>query len=275
MAILRDLSLISVAVMIDGKPAQEYQHPCLPKPTYLDERQNLPEARCFIESQDGKAYMIRYRVSPLFFLSHSTDRLIIAVFVDGQLFGERVVLKTQVNNNLDYINVIQYGQRILPDGSSEWYGMMFKKVIMEEADQKTNEADLRRIKTLGNIEVVVRVAKGAANHPTALSPDDGVRNVSPAFSQKALVLNDLEKAHATNYPKIDGDFTLDSIPVQDVKSIGQFFFFYRPHEFLEHRNILDPCFANHDVHGMRHSAQDDRVSVMPNGRFLIDLTRSP
>ncbi|KAL7755437.1 hypothetical protein ACKLNR_014535 [Fusarium oxysporum f. sp. zingiberi] len=276
MAILPAVPHISITVLIDGMPAREYQPSCLPQPIYLDGRDKLPMARCFIESQAEKAYKIRYRVSPLFFFPHDTDILIIAIFIDGQLFDERAVLKTQLNG-LDYIEEIWYRQRNLTDGSSEWYGMAFKKVTMEEADQKTTEADLQRIKTLGTIEVVVRVAKGAAHRPTAPSLDDGKRNESLAFSQKALVLNYHEKGHGTSYRKIDDNCALDSrpLPVQNIKSLGQFLFFYRSHDFLKARNILDPRFVNHDAHGMRHPTQDNRVSIMSNGRTLIDLTGDP
>ncbi|EXM13359.1 hypothetical protein FOTG_18186 [Fusarium oxysporum f. sp. vasinfectum 25433] len=144
----------------------------------------------------------------------------------------------------------------------------------EEADQATTNADLQRIKTLGTIKVVVGVAKGATQLQEAPSFDDGKKNESLALSQKALVLDNHERGHGTSYRKIDDNRVFDSPPLltPDTQSLGCFFFFYRPHDFFEAWNMLDPSFIKHEVHGMQQPTQGSRASIVPAGSTVIDLT---
>ncbi|CVL09007.1 uncharacterized protein FMAN_14284 [Fusarium mangiferae] len=292
---------IAVAVVIDGRRAQEYQPPWLLSPPESNRRHGLPIAKCYIESQSQKAFKIQCRVSPRFSFPPDTDLLLVSVFVDGHFFDSRAFPKTE----LGCIEEIGHRQRDPTDPSSGWYNMTFQKLTsVEDADQKTINADSQRIKTVGIIRVVVGVAKSVTRSPKAprfddgkrheplrtsrngLAPndleqglgtrfDDGESNKFLEFSQKVLVLNNLDQGHGTSYHKVDDAFDSVTLPCRNRQALGCFVFYYRPYDVLHAEDILNPNFVNHDAHGMRLSTQDDRVSIMSNGRIAIDLTRGP
>ncbi|KAF9765083.1 hypothetical protein IL306_002694 [Fusarium sp. DS 682] len=201
MAILPAIPGISIVILVDDEPAQEYQPPSLPTPIDSTERQNLPKARCFIESRAGSPYKIRYRVSPLFSFPDGTDVLVFSVFVDGKPFSTPCVSKEKLHGrDHDHNGEISYCQRDLPDGSSESYGLAFEDLtLMEEVDCGTIHTDIQRIKTLGAIQVVVQIAKRATQQTVGHSLDDDKRNVSLAFSHKKLILNGHGQSHGTKF----------------------------------------------------------------------------
>ncbi|KAF5705641.1 hypothetical protein FGLOB1_7858 [Fusarium globosum] len=153
--------------------------------------------------------------------------------------------------------------------------MTFQKLTsVEDAGQEIIEADSQHIKTVGTIQVVAGVAKLVAR-PKAPRFEDGKRHEPICFSRNKLVLNCVEQGHGTSYRKIDD--ALDSVTLLHRVSqpLGHLLFFYRPHDVLDAKGILNPNFVNNDTHGMRLSTQDGRVSVMSDGTPVIDLTRCP
>jgi hypothetical protein len=125
MAILPYIPGINITVLVDDEPAQEYQPYKIPTPFDSTRNQDLPQTKCFIESQAGSPYAIRFKISPLFLFPDDTDVLIISVFVDGKPFDERCIPRSRLYG-ADYMDKIWYCQRDLPDGPSESYTLAFE-----------------------------------------------------------------------------------------------------------------------------------------------------
>ncbi|KAH7232324.1 uncharacterized protein BKA55DRAFT_598302 [Fusarium redolens] len=223
--------------------ASDYQPYEIPTPFDSTMNQDLPQTKCFIESQAGSPFAIRFKISPLFSFPDDTDVLIISVFVDGKPFDEKCIPRSRLYG-ADYMDKI-------------WY--------LEEADRETVNTDLERIKALGTIQVAVQVAKRIAPGPVVNDFHDDKRHKSLTIVNNALVLNGHGRTHGTSYIKTDESRSFKYTTVDNVQYLGNFFFFYLSRDSPEGEGIFDHRFINQYADDMFHPASCYNVTIMSNG----------
>ncbi|EMT72146.1 hypothetical protein FOC4_g10004002 [Fusarium odoratissimum] len=205
MAILPFTPGINVAVLVDGEPAKEYQPWEFPEPFDATMNQGIPHTKCYVKSQAGSPYAIRFRISSVFTFPNDTDAVTISVYVDGKPFDNKCIRKSTLagasNLGIEYVGEISYCQRDFSDGSSKSYRPVFGDIRpVDEADSESVNTDLERIKALGTIQVAIEVGKQIA--PVPMGNDDfsdDKRNESLAIDNKALLLNGHGQIHGTTY----------------------------------------------------------------------------
>ncbi|WKT52510.1 hypothetical protein QSH57_003024 [Fusarium oxysporum f. sp. vasinfectum] len=267
---------INIAVLVDGKPAKEYQPWEFPEPFDATMNQGILHTKCYIESQAGSPYAIRFRISSLFTFPDDTDAITISVYVDGKPFDNKCIQKSTLagasNLGVEYVDEISYCQRDFSDGSSEYYRPVFDDIrpgkstatiidykitntnTVDEADGKSVNSDLQRIKTSGTIQVAIEVGKQTA--PVPMGDDnfcDDKRNESLAIDNKALLLNGYGQIHGTTYTKTDETRQMTYTAVDDEQHLGNFFF------YLSISSFIDP-WADDMVH----------VLSLPKVRHMLD-----
>ncbi|KAF4954203.1 hypothetical protein FGADI_5416 [Fusarium gaditjirri] len=94
MAIRPQVPGLSVSIRVDHQPAEEYHPPHITpvRDPHLDDE--VAVTHCFIESQTGKDFRVRYRFSPLFTFPDGADFFIIKFFVDGIKCQEQLIRRT-------------------------------------------------------------------------------------------------------------------------------------------------------------------------------------
>ncbi|EXL98078.1 hypothetical protein FOIG_09637 [Fusarium odoratissimum NRRL 54006] len=232
MAILPFTPGINVAVLVDGEPAKEYQPWEFPEPFDATMNQGIPHTKCYVKSQAGSPYAIRFRISSVFTFPNDTDAVTISVYVDGKPFDNKCIRKSTLagasNLGIEYVGEISYCQRDFSDGSSKSYRPVFGDIRpVDEADSESVNTDLERIKALGTIQVAIEVGKQIA--PVPMGNDDfsdDKRNESLAIDNKALLLNGHGQIHGTTYTKTDETRQMTYTTVDDEQHLGNLFFFY-------------------------------------------------
>ncbi|EXA35134.1 hypothetical protein FOVG_13905 [Fusarium oxysporum f. sp. pisi HDV247] len=231
MAVLPFTPGINIAVLVDGKPAKEYQPWESPEPFDATMNQGIPHTKCYIKSQAGSPYAIRFRISSFFTFPDDTNAVAISVYVDGKPFDNNCIRQSTLvgaaNLGVDYVDEISYCQRDFSDSSSESYRPVFGDIRpVYGADSESVNSDLQRIKTLGTIQVAIEVGKQTA--PVPMGDDnfcDDKRNESLAIDNKALLLNGYGQIHGTTYTKTDETRQMTYTAVDDEQHLGNFFFY--------------------------------------------------
>ncbi|EWZ30377.1 hypothetical protein FOZG_15864 [Fusarium oxysporum Fo47] len=184
MAVLPFTPDINIAVLVDAEPAKEYQPWEFPELFDAAINQGIPHTKCYIQSQAGYPYAIRFRISSLFTFPDDTDAVTISVYVDGKPFDNKCIRKSTLAGASN-LGVEPVFEDIRP---------------VDEADGESVNSDLQRIKTLGTIQVAIEVRKQTA--PVPMGDDDFCddnRNESLAIDNKALLLNGHVQIHGTTY----------------------------------------------------------------------------
>ncbi|KAK2688293.1 hypothetical protein QWA68_013040 [Fusarium oxysporum] len=261
---------INIAVLVDGKPAKEYQPWEFPEPFDATMNQGILHTKCYIESQAGSPYAIRFRISSLFTFPDDTDAITISVYVDGKPFDNKCTRKSTLagasNLVVEYVDEISYCQRDFSDGSSESYRPVFEDIRpVDEADGESVSSDLQRIKTLGTIQVAIEVGKQTA--PVPMGNDDfcdDKRNESLAIDNRALLINGHGQIHGTTYTKTDETRQMTYTTVDDEQQLGNFFFFYLSSHSPGAQFFFQPRFIDRWADDMIH------VLSLPKVRHMLD-----
>jgi hypothetical protein len=107
MAVLPFTPGINIAVLVDGEPAKEYQPWEFPEIFDAIMNQGIPHTKCYIKSQAGSPFAIRFRISSLFTFPDDTDAVTISVYVDGKPFDNKCIRKSTLagasNLGVEYV----------------------------------------------------------------------------------------------------------------------------------------------------------------------------
>ncbi|RKL11520.1 hypothetical protein BFJ71_g4 [Fusarium oxysporum] len=179
--------------------------------------QGIPHTKCYIKSQAGSPYAIRFRISSLFTFPDDTDAVTISVYVDGKPFDSKCIRKITLAGASN-LGVEPVFEDIRP---------------VDEADGESVNSDLQRIKTLGTVQVAIEVGKQTT--PVPMGDDDfcdDKRNESLAIDNKAPLLNGHVQIHGTTYTKTDETRQMTYTTVDVEQHLGNFFFFYLSRRIL-------------------------------------------
>ncbi|KAL5593117.1 hypothetical protein FOBRF1_012219 [Fusarium oxysporum] len=248
MAILPFTPGINVAVRVDGEPAKEYQPWEFPEPFDATMNQRIPHTKCYIQSQAGTPYAIRFRISSLFTFPNGTDAVTISVYVDGKPFDNRCIRQSKLagaaNLGVDYVDEISYCQRDFSDGSSESYRPVFGDIRPDEADSESFNTDLERIEALGTIQVAIEVGKQTAHVP--------------------MGRDDFCDDKRNDYTKTDETRQMTYTTVDDEQHLGNFFFFYLSRHSPGAQFFFQPRFIDQWANDMID------VLSLPKVRHMLD-----
>ncbi|SCO92218.1 uncharacterized protein FRV6_16346 [Fusarium oxysporum] len=248
MAVLPLTPGINIAVLVDGEPAKEYQPWEFPEIFDATMNQGIPHTKCYIKSQAGRPYAIRFRISSLFTFPDDTDAVTISVYVDGKPFDNKCIRKSTLVSASN-LGVEPVCEDIRP---------------VDEADGESVNSDLQRIKTLGTVQVAIEVGKQTA--PVPMGDDnfcDDKRNESLAIDNKALLLNGHGQIHGTTYTKTDETRQMTYTAVDGEQHLGNFFFYLSRHspgaQFFFQPGFIGP-WADDMIH----------VLSLPKVRHMLD-----
>ncbi|RBR15764.1 hypothetical protein FVER53590_25942 [Fusarium verticillioides] len=281
MAILPAVPAFFTTIVVNGEPADEYQPPHITIP-YDAQFENVPRTRCFIASETGQSYSIRFRLSPHFYFGDSTDTLLISIYIDGNLIEESLVFKHLVREQ-DFIEYISHRHRDYADGNRVTESFFFQDLAPTECTTAaTLQADMQLVKTLGTIRVVLTSAKTLDCDPKhgplhdASGEAESINSLQ--LSTKALILNGNGQTHGTGFQQVDVPVHIGYYDVEVREAIGCFDFVYLSPDTLEAQKILDPAYINQAAQGMPQTLEPApeppryAVRTMSNGCLEIDLT---
>ncbi|KAF5539768.1 hypothetical protein FNAPI_10703 [Fusarium napiforme] len=281
MAILPAVPAFSTTIVVNGEPADEYQPPHIPIP-YDAGFENVPRTRCFIASETGQSYSIRFRLSPHFNFGENTDTLLVSTYIDGNLIEESLVFKSLVREQ-DFIEYISHRTREYADGNRITETFSFQDLVPTECTTAaTLRADMQLVKTLGTIRVVLTSAKTLDYDPKHGPLHDAsgeAESIGPLqVSTKALILNGNGQTHGTGFQQVDDPVHFGYYDVEVREAIGCFDFVYLSPDTLAAQKILDPAHINQAAQGMPQTLEPApeppryAVRTMSNGCLEIDLT---
>ncbi|CVL06921.1 uncharacterized protein FMAN_12014 [Fusarium mangiferae] len=237
MAVHPDIPGINISILVDNKPATEHIPSPEDFPPLIDAtgHTRVEHNRCHIESQAGKHFAIRFRISPVFKFPRGKTTLIISIYVDGKPFDNRVILKRIILNktrlNREYVDTISYCHREFPDGSSECYKPFFQDIRHPgyQAEDGSGISDPQRIEALGSIQVAIEVARETTS--SAIMADDEFsddkRNETLVVDNAALHRYGSGQIHATTYTRTAEPLDMQYVAVDREQHIGNFFFYYQ------------------------------------------------
>lgn len=225
MAVLPLIPGINVSILVDGTPATE--HIPVPEdfPPFIDStgHQGVEHNRCHIESQAGKHFAIRIKISSIFKFFPGENTLIVSIYIDGNPFDNVVIPRRYIvsaaREDEEYNEVISCCHREFPDGSSECYKPVFRDIrhpgksttrptdhnmtnvnAAYQTDDALSISDVESIMALGSIQVAIEVARETG--PGVMGNDefsDDKSNETLVIDNEVLQRDGSGQIHATTY----------------------------------------------------------------------------
>ncbi|KAM0341201.1 hypothetical protein ACHAPU_010131 [Fusarium lateritium] len=202
MAILPNVKGLSVRIVIDGEPADEFKPPTGSSLNSDVGTHEIPNMHRFIESQSRRPYAIEVDCQSDFHFAGHCNAVIFDATVDGSIVLSLLVDARRFQRPGGYVQKL--AQR--HNGTQRDVDLVFQDLqTIEDAGRDIVKADLERLKTLGTIKVVVHQAKISADEKTGGSSAKSVATASAQqvepqeVALKALILDDKGHTHGTRY----------------------------------------------------------------------------
>ncbi|PCD21513.1 hypothetical protein AU210_016474 [Fusarium oxysporum f. sp. radicis-cucumerinum] len=261
MAIIKKVPEISVSIAIEGKEADEYD-PCHEKDQAQDE---VPTVRRYIQAQSGSKYSISYRISPNFQFKNGTDMLGLHIYVDGSHFHSKYIRESDLGGSECCGQVpSRHTKR-----QEQVEALVFSPVQpIEDASRKTVDEDVRRVKRMGSIQIVVNTWK--AELIEDLKPSNFPPSRSPYVAQKALSKSSRGVTHTTLYKTFRARKTAvfsRYIRLTNKHKVSVFKFRYASRESIERQ-----CIKLNGQAPDRATSDAYKVTKRLDGKEEIDLT---
>jgi hypothetical protein len=128
MAILPQIPGLCVSIRVADEPAEEYHPPHITPIRDPEIGDEVPTTHCFIESQTGKNFCIRYRFCPLFTFPDGSDAIMLTFFIDGIVCQHLVLIQEDLDRAQDYIQDMWFRSVEKGNGRSENYSLMFQEI---------------------------------------------------------------------------------------------------------------------------------------------------
>ncbi|KAF5655248.1 hypothetical protein F25303_765 [Fusarium sp. NRRL 25303] len=281
MAVLPLIPGINISILVDGTPATE--HIPVPEdfPPLIDAtgHQDVEHNRCHIESQAGKHFAIRIKISSIFKFFLGENTLIFSIYIDGNPFDNVVIPRRYIisaaGDGEEYGEVISSCHREFPDGSSECYKPVFRDIRHPayQTDDALFISDVESIMALGSIQVAIEVARETG--PGVMGNDefsDDKGNETLVIDNEVLQRDGTGQIHATTYTRTNDTLDVEYIAVDCEDHIGNFFFYYQSAPapraaFNLQKKFIDRN-ANEMVHLHSQPSKSYKLSDGPKDTFF-------
>ncbi|KLO78844.1 uncharacterized protein LW93_4165 [Fusarium fujikuroi] len=281
MAVLPLIPGINISILVDGTPATE--HIPVPEdfPPLIDAtgHQDVEHNRCHIESQAGKHFAIRIKISSIFKFFPGENTLIVSIYIDGNPFDNVVIPRRYIvsaaREDEEYNEVISCCHREFPDGSSECYKPVFRDIRHPayQTDDALFISDVESIMALGSIQVAIEVARETG--PGVMGNDefsDDKGNETLVIDNEVLQRDGSGQIHATTYTRTNDTLDVEYIAVNCEDHIGNFFFYYQSAHapraaFNLQKKFIDRN-ANEMVHLHSKPSKSHKLSDAPQDTFF-------
>ncbi|KIL83904.1 hypothetical protein FAVG1_12881 [Fusarium avenaceum] len=293
MAILPNVPGVSVRIIVNDEPAEEFTPPVGSALNSDIGSLRFPKVHRYIESQDGQSYSIEVSFDPKFRPGEGYDAVNIKITIDGNGFLRRRLSLYQVQQPGGFVcqnpTVRQHGD----DGIKRDMQLCFSDLsTVEEADIETVQRDRERLRPVGSIQVsifgvqiitvdpvqVLSTTQTASTAQTVSLEQD----TSTEVALKAVILDGRDLTHSTTFKCIKttapserpSDSRQSNTSTKD-RLVGDFHFHYLSQDSLAAKGII-PCAQQampaYATDGGGAVPRQSNVSFSQGGKVMVDLT---
>ncbi|KAF4450365.1 hypothetical protein F53441_6489 [Fusarium austroafricanum] len=273
MAIIPEVRGLEVQILVADNVAKEQPVPNNLARIHRTKNPDTPLAVRCIHSETGKPWSIRVTVSNDFKLSEGADLIALDIIADGIRFRSPVIESSKLSSHHD--SVFNYSSRRNNiNGTTQREQPVFSDIHeTEEEDAEIVNSDLRRLKNMGTIKVIVACHKLKKKWVAdrSLRSESGSMHVAA----KAMVLKGEDQTHGTRFTALGSilDSKKTKISSQRLREVAEFHFCYSAPRHIEVDDAIPKIEPK--IEPKTESMQTLRTypnEELVNGRPLIDLT---